>query len=209
MSAADARFQSAKADAPMHPRRRFGIQSDLATGDARVLASKPAKGLTVRRGSLAELPGEAAVSSWDSAPAAPSPGSAATAASPAASTPAGTHTAATASAAATAASATANNNHGHLRVAAKVFPIEEMERGETDVGHFLFTEDEAQIGRGVIGLRDIGSGRRGCGCTTWQRKTQSSGAQHRQGGSCMFLLFRRLLDARHGRILQKFSQDLR
>jgi hypothetical protein len=70
-----------------------------------------------------------------------------------------------------------------------------MERGETDVDHFLFAKNEALIGRGIVGLRDTGSGHRGCGCTTHQRKAQSGGTQHLHGGGfgCAFLL-RSLLD---------------
>jgi hypothetical protein len=99
-------------------------------------------------------------------------------------------------AAATTASA------GHLHAATKVFPIEEMERGEADVGHFLFAKNEALIGRGVVGLRNISSGHRGCGCATHQRKTQSGGTQRHHGGSfgCALLL-RSLLHSWHGRIL--------
>jgi hypothetical protein len=80
-----------------------------------------------------------------------------------------------------------------------------MERGETDVGHFLFAKNEALIGRRIVRLRDTGSGHRGCGCTTHQRKTQSGGTQHLHGGGfgCAFLL-RSLLDPWHGRILRKF-----
>jgi hypothetical protein len=50
-----------------------------------------------------------------------------------------------------------------------------MERGETDVGHFLFAKKEALIGRRIVRLRDTGSGHRGCGRITRQRKTQSGG----------------------------------
>jgi hypothetical protein len=65
-----------------------------------------------------------------------------------------------------------------------------MERGETDVDHFLFAENEALIGRVIAGLRDTGSGHRGCGYSTHQRKTQSGGTQHLHGGDfgCAFLL---------------------
>jgi hypothetical protein len=70
-----------------------------------------------------------------------------------------------------------------------------MERGETDVGHFLFAKNEALIGRGIVRLWDTGSGDRGCGCTPRQRKAQSSGTQQLHGGGfgCAFLL-RSLLD---------------
>jgi hypothetical protein len=37
-----------------------------------------------------------------------------------------------------------------------------MEGGETDVGHFLFAENEALIGQGIVILRDAGTGDRGC-----------------------------------------------
>jgi len=77
--------------------------------------------------------------------------------------------------AATAAAAAPMASAGHLHAAAKVFPIEEMERGQTDVGHFLFAKNEALIGRVIVKWRDNGSGHRGCGCTTHQRKTQSGG----------------------------------
>jgi hypothetical protein len=156
--------------------------------------------------SLAELLGEAGLRSWDLAPAAPSPGSAATAAPPAATAPASTPSAASAGSTGSAAttSATAYNNDGQLHVTVvNVFPVEEMEGGETDVGHFLFAKNEALIGRSIVRLRGIGSGNRGSGCATHQRKTQSSGTQHRQSSSCVFL-FRSLLDPWHGRILQYF-----
>jgi hypothetical protein len=92
-----------------------------------------------------------------------------------------------------------------LHAAAKVFSVEEMERGQTDVGHFLFAKNEALIWRGIVRLQDTGSGHRGCGCTARQRKTQSGGTQHLHGGGfgCAFLL-RSLLDPWHGRILRKF-----
>jgi hypothetical protein len=65
-----------------------------------------------------------------------------------------------------------------------------MERGQTDVGHFLFAKNEALIGRGIVRLRDTGCGHRGCGCATHQRKTQSGGTQRHHGGGfgCALLL---------------------
>jgi hypothetical protein len=114
------------------------------------------------------------------------PATAATSATSEAAAPA----AATSAAAATTAAAPRD-----LHAAANVFPIEEMERGETDVGHFLFAKNEALIGRGIVRWRDTGSGHRGCRCTTHQRKTQSGGTEHFHGGGsgCAFLL-RSLLD---------------
>jgi hypothetical protein len=111
--------------------------------------------------------------------------------------------AAAASAAATSAAAAATRDL--LEAGANVLFLEEMERGETDVGHFLFAKNEALIRRGIIRLRDTSSGHRGCGCTTDQRKTQSGGTQHLHGGGfgCAFLP-RSLPDPWHGRILRKF-----
>jgi hypothetical protein len=130
---------------------------------------------------------------WDLAQAARSPGSAATranraataAAEPEATEPATTattaaaatsaatepETAATTAAAAPAATSATTTSAGFLHAAANVFLIEDIERGETDVGHFLVAKNEALIGRGIVRLRDAGSGHRGCGCTTHQRKT--------------------------------------
>jgi hypothetical protein len=99
------------------------------------------------------------------------------AAAMAARTPAAATMAATTASAATMAATTASaaTTARQLYGAADVFPIEEMERGETYVLHFLFAKNEALIGRGIVRLRDASSGRRGCGCTTRQRKTQSGG----------------------------------
>jgi hypothetical protein len=85
-----------------------------------------------------------------------------------------------------------------------MFPIEEMERGETDVDHFLFAKNEALIGRVIVGLRDTGSGHGRPGCSTHQRKTQSGGTQSLHGGFGRAFLLRSLLDPWHGRILRKF-----
>jgi hypothetical protein len=110
--------------------------------------------------------------SWNLAYAAPAPACAAAAAPRAAS--AATHSAATATAAATTTTATsADNNIGELHVAVSDFLIEKMERGETDVGHFLFAKNEALIGRDVLRLREISSGYRVRGCASPQRKSQS------------------------------------
>jgi hypothetical protein len=117
------------------------------------------------------------------------------AAAPAAATAAAATSEAAAPAAATSAAATTAAAPRDLYAAANVFPIEEMERGETDVGHFLFVKNEALIGRGIVRLRDTGSGHRGCGCTTHQRKTQSGDTEHfHGGGSGRAFLLRSLLD---------------
>jgi hypothetical protein len=98
-------------------------------------------------------------------------------------------------AAATSAATTTAAAPRDLYAAANVFPIEDIERGETDVGHFLFVKNEALIGRGIVRLRDTGSGHCGCGCTTHQRKTQSGDTEHfHSGGSGRAFLLRSLLD---------------
>ena len=131
----------------------------------------------------------------------PDPASAEPAAAPAPGTPSA---AATASATtATTAAAAATTTAGELYAAAEIFLVEKIERGEADVGHFLFAKDEALIGQGIVGSRDIASWRRRCGYATRQRKTQP-GTQHSDGSSfACALLCRSLLDPWHGRILQK------
>jgi hypothetical protein len=143
--------------------------------------------------------------SWNLAYAAPSPARAAAADPAPRAAPAATHSAATATAAATATTATsADNNDGELlQVAAIDFLIEEMERGEADVGHFLFAKNEALIGRDVVRFREISSGYRVRGCAPPQRKSQSGRTECRYGGSfgCARVL-RSLLHPWHGRILR-------
>jgi uncharacterized protein involved in copper resistance len=113
------------------------------------------------------------------APAAPAPACAAAAA-----TTAATPSAATATAAATTTTATsADNNDGELlHVAVSDFLIEEMERGEADVGHFLFAKNEALIGRDVVRFREISSGYGVGGRAPAHRKSQSGGTECRCDG---------------------------
>jgi hypothetical protein len=120
--------------------------------------------------------------------------------------PAAASAAATTTMAATATTASA----GQLYGATNVFPIEEMERGETDILHFLFAKNQTLIGRGIVRLRDISSAHRGSRCTTEQRKTQSGRTQHRHGGGlgCAFLP-RSFLDPSHGRILSSCERAWR
>jgi hypothetical protein len=85
-----------------------------------------------------------------------------------------------------------------------------MERGESDVLHFLFAKNEALIGRGIVRLRDIGSWHRGSRCTTEQRKTESDRTQSRHGGGLgRAFLPRSLLDPSHGRILSSCERAWR
>jgi hypothetical protein len=77
-----------------------------------------------------------------------------------------------------------------------------MERGETDVGHFLIAKNEALIGRDVARFRNISSGYRGRGCAPRQRKTQSGRTECRYGGGFgRARVLRSLLHPWHGRIL--------
>src|SRR6185437_4778957 len=121
---------------------------------------------------------------------------AAATAAPVTATPA-TAAAVTATPAAAASVAATTASAGHLHAAADVLLVEEIERGETDVGHFLLAKHEALIGRGIVGWRDVGSGHRGCRCITRQRKTEDSGTQHRHGGFGGAFLLRSLLDPWH------------
>lgn len=108
-----------------------------------------------------------------------------------------------------AAMAAATATTGQLHAAANVFPIKEVERGETDVGHFLFAKDQALIGRGIVGLRQSGTRHAGCGGAACQRKTQSGGTQRTHGGGFGRAFWHRsLLVSWHGCTLQEFLLDV-
>src|SRR6185437_5593845 len=102
-----------------------------------------------------------AVRPWNSAPAAVSPAPAAAATTPPSAAPAATP--------ATATATTATANPGDLLRGGAVLPVEQMERGETDVAHLLFAENGLvpRPGQVVVGLRDV----RG-------RQRRSEGAPH-------------------------------
>jgi hypothetical protein len=118
----------------------------------------------------------------DAATAATATGATATSAATAAeATATSTATTATATSAATAATATAASTAtatardlGEAGDAA--FLVEQVECSQTDVGYFLFAQNEALIGCGVQRLGNVGIYNRGCGCASHQRKTQSGGA---------------------------------
>ena len=116
---------------------------------------------------------------------------------------AASHGTATATAAAPATTATSADNIGELHIAGIDFLIEEMERGEADVGHFLFAKNEALIGRDVVRLREISRGYRVRRCAPPQRKSQSGCTEYRGGGGfgCARVL-RGLLHHGHGRVLR-------
>jgi hypothetical protein len=176
------------ADRPSQPR----FSRDLAQA-----ARSPGCAATpANRAACAAHAPEAATEKEATATAATAAATAAAAATSAASAPATAATTEAAAPAATSATAaTTTASAGQLHAAAKVFPIEDIERGETDVVHFLFAKDQARIGRGIVRLQDTKSWHRGRGCTIRQRKTQSGGTQHLHGGGfgCAFLL-RSLLD---------------
>ena len=104
-------------------------------------------------------PGRPRVRPLSSAPATPSPACAA----PSAATAPAAAPATTSAASATAASTPGNLLQVAFLQVAGILPVEEMERGEADIGHFLIAKNEALIGRGVLGLRNIGSWRCRCG----------------------------------------------
>jgi hypothetical protein len=120
-----------------------------------------------------------AVRPRNSAPAAPSPTPAAAATSAAPAAAPTTATAATATAA-TATTATAAPSY-LLQAGSALLPVEQMERGETDVGHLLIVQNEALFGPVVVRLRDISGGHCRCGCAPRQRKPQSDGTERRRG----------------------------
>jgi hypothetical protein len=163
----------------------------------------------------ANAPGQAAAGAANATDAANDPDPAATesaAASAPGATPASAATmeaATTMAAAATTMAAATATAAGELHAAAaNIFPVEEVERGEADVGHFLFAQNEAMIGQALVGLRDIGSRHRRCRCATDQRKTQSGGTQHTDGRGFACAFWRRsLLDPWHDRILQNERLD--
>jgi len=91
--------------------------------------------------------------------------------------PSTTATSAAASAAAAMTATSAAATARYLREAGgAVFPVEEMECSKTYVSYFLFAKNEALIGCGVEGLRNVRRRNSGCGCASYQRKTQSGGA---------------------------------
>ena len=143
----------------------------------------------------ANAPGQAAAGAANATDAANDPDPAATesaaASAPGASVTTGTAAAAAATATTMAAAAApAGDLHA---TAADIFPVEQIERGEVDVGHLLFAEYEAVIGQAIAGLRDIVGLHRRCGCATGQRKTQSGGTQHTDGGGFTCAFWRRSL----------------
>jgi hypothetical protein len=189
---------------PMVERRDlFRICQTLPISDAKKIA-----------GRRAEMPARQFVKfyrssarSWNLAYAAPSPACAAAADRAPRAATASTHSAAT-HRAATATTATPANNIGELlHVAAIDFLIEEMERGEADVGHFLFAKNEALIGRDVLRLREISRGYRVRRCAPPQRKSQSGSTEYRCGGGfgCARVL-RSLLHPWHGRVLRCYER---
>ena len=96
---------------------------------------------------------------------------------PTAATAASAATAATSATATSTTTTTAAAAARYLREAAgAVFLVEDVECSKTHVGHFLFVKNEALIGCGIQRLRKVRSRNSGCGCASYQRKTQSGGA---------------------------------
>ena len=141
----------------------FGTSASGATG-----RRPPGRALA----QAAEAPGQAAAGATAAARAAKNSDSepAAAAASASATAPASAATMAAAASVATAATmTTAAASAGDLHAAtANVFPVEQIERSEVDVGHLLFAENEAMVGQALVGLRDIGARHRRCRGATGQ-----------------------------------------
>ena len=116
-------------------------------------------------------------------------------------------TAASATAAATTATAAATTTAapGHLlRTGSAVLLVEQMEGGETDVGDFFFTEQDALGRREIQFLRRVRRRHRRCRSTSRERECQSGSAQRRDCGFGHTLPLRSLLHW-HSRILQPVS----
>src|SRR5271163_4132493 len=101
-----------------------------------------------------------------------------------------TTTVASATTMAAAAAAAARQLH---EAGGAVLPVEEVECRQTDVGHFLFAEHEAVIGRGVQSLRNIGGRKSGRRCASHERKAEPGGAECGQGSDLGPTLFLRSL----------------
>lgn len=191
--------------------QRIGVTAIRCNSISRQPASRLLRLSPIRSSDLtqaAHAPGQTAARATDTADtandgAAAEPTASATGATSATAT---TMAAAAAMTAAATVAATASTGKLHTAATANVFPIEEIERGEADVGHFLFAKNEAMIGQAIVGLRDIGGRHRGCRCAADQRKTQSGGTQHTDGGGFACAPWRRSwLVPWHGRILQQFT----
>jgi hypothetical protein len=101
---------------------------------------------------------------------------------------------------ASASATTAASAPGHLHAASHIFLVEEMERGEADVGHFLFTERDGLIRSKVRQWSYIGCRHRGRQCASRQRKRQPCGSERWHGDFGDALIpFRSLLRLPHGR----------
>jgi hypothetical protein len=89
-----------------------------------------------------------------------------------------------------------------------IFVVKQTERGEADVGKFLFAERDHHAGCEIRPLLNV-AGRYGrCQCASRCRESQSGNSEQRYGGSGYPLLFRSLLRASHGRILQHCKKDI-
>ena len=108
--------------------------------------------------------------------------------------------AAPASPTATTSATTTASTVSHLHAASYVFLVEQVERGEADVGHFLFAEGDGLIRSEVRQLPYIGGRHGGRHCASRQRKRQPCGSECRHGdfGHSLFR-FRTLLRLPHGR----------
>jgi len=137
------------------------------------------------------------------APAAGSPGGAATATATAATATSATSTATAAStAASTPAAASPRSLHG----VACVFLVEEMEGREADIGDFFFTERDRVAWHKVQFLRGVRGRHCGSGCASHEPKSQSGGTQRGRSDLCQTLPLRSLLHPSHRRILHTWER---
>ncbi len=108
------------------------------------------------------------------------------------------------SAAAATSAAAAPATPGQLYAAlsrCRVFLVEQVERGQTDVGEFFFTEHRDRLARREVIRLNVRRRHGRCGCAPHQRKTQPGCPQRRSGGLGRTLPLRSLLHPWHSRIL--------
>jgi hypothetical protein len=89
-----------------------------------------------------------------------------------------------------------------------VLLVEQMEGGETDVGDFFFTEQDALGRREIQFLCGVRRRQRRCRSASRERECQSGSAQHRDCGFGHTLPLRSLLHW-HSRILQPVKSVFR
>jgi hypothetical protein len=156
-------------------------QGSAQTADAPRCAAASSVSVSVAAAAEKKAEGEANANAASSAATTASAATAATSNATATTATTESATAAAMAAATTMASAAAAAARQLHEAGRAVLPVEEVECRQTDVGHFLFAQDDAMIGRGVQSLRNVGGRKSGRRRAPHQRKTEPSGAECGQG----------------------------